>query len=102
MTVTNQIKILEDKIKKNQAQYDLDRSAAKISALSSGELIKYEYLAGEDLGYKASVVEQAKLDYSPLGKVFTKGSDKVETKNIEDKNKETLEKIKNKKNKKVC
>ena len=80
MTVTNQIKILEDKIKKNQVQYDLDRSAAKISALSSGELIKYEYLAGEDFGYKASVVEQAKFDYSPLGKVLTKGSDKVEDK----------------------
>ena len=81
MTVTNQIKILEDKIKTNQAQYDLDWLAAKISALPSGELRKYEYLTGEGLGYKPSAVEQAKFDYSPLGKVFTKGSDKDEDKN---------------------
>ena len=44
MTLTEQVKILDDKIKANQAQYDLDREAAKISALSSGELEKYEYL----------------------------------------------------------
>ena len=81
MTVTNQIKILVDKIKTNQGQCNLDRLAAKISALSSGELRKYEYLIGEDLEYKPSVVEQAKFDYSPLGKVFTKGSDKDEDKN---------------------
>ena len=81
MTVTNQIKILEDKIKTNQAQYDLDWLAAKISALPSGELRKYEYLTGEGLGYKPSAVEQAKFDYSPLGKVFTKGPDKDEDKN---------------------
>ena len=51
MTLTEQVKILDDKIKANKAQYDLDREAAKISALSSGELEKYEYLTGEDLGY---------------------------------------------------
>ena len=44
MTLTEQVKILDNKIKANQAQYDLDREAAKISALSSGELEKYEYL----------------------------------------------------------
>ena len=50
MTVTDQIKtIIYNKIKANQAQYDLDRLTAKISALSSGELRKYEYLTGEDL-----------------------------------------------------
>ena len=70
MTVTDQYKIIDDKIKGNQAQYDLDRLAAKIAPLSSGELRKYEYLTGEDSGYKPSVIEQAKLDYSPLGKVF--------------------------------
>ena len=73
MTVTDQIKIIDNKIKANQAQYDLDRLAAKISAYSSGDLRKYECLTGEDLGYKPSVVEQAKFDYSPLGKIFNKG-----------------------------
>ena len=50
MALTEQVKILDDKIKSDKAQYDLDREAAKISALSSGELEKYEYLTGEDLG----------------------------------------------------
>ena len=87
----------------NEAQYDLDRKAAKISALSSNNLDKYEYLTGEDLGLKPSTVEQAKFEYSPLGKVFTKGLDKSDQKegllkrlkNIEDKNEELL-KAKNK------
>ena len=73
MTVTNQLKIIDSKIKGNQAQYDLDRLAAKISAYSSGDLRKYEYLTGENLGYKPSVFEHAKFDYSPLGNIFTKG-----------------------------
>ena len=47
MTITEQIKILDDKIRLNQAQYDLDRQNAKISGMSSGELGKYEYLTGE-------------------------------------------------------
>ena len=76
----------------NEAQYDLDRKAAKISALSPNNLDKYEYLTGEDLGLKSSTVELAKFEYSPLGKVFTKGlneEDKKEglfkrLKNIED------------------
>ena len=46
MTVTNQIKIIDNKIKVNQGQYDLDRLAAKIFAYSSGDLRKYEYLIG--------------------------------------------------------
>ena len=57
MTVTDQPKILDNKIKANQAQYDVDRLAAKILALSSGELEKYKYLTGEDLRYKQSVAE---------------------------------------------
>ena len=52
MLLSEQAKILDDKIKANKAQYDLDREAAKISALLSGELEKYEYLIGKDLGYK--------------------------------------------------
>ena len=98
-----QIKILNIKIMKNEAQYDLDRKAAKIFALSSNNLDKYEYLTGEDLGLKPSTVEQAKFEYSPLSKVFNKGLDKIgqkegllkRIKNIKDENKELL-KAKNK------
>ena len=57
----------------NEAQYDLERKAAKISALSSNNLDKYEYLTGEDLGLKPSIIEQTKFEYSPLGKIFNKG-----------------------------
>ena len=73
MKVTDQIKILNRKIKQNEAQYDLDREAAKISALSSNNLDKYEYLTGEDLGLKPNTIEQARFEYSPLGKIFNKG-----------------------------
>ena len=73
MTVTDQIKILDRKVMQNEAQYNLDRKAAKISALSSNNLDKYEYLTGEDLGLKPSTVEQAKFEYSPMGKIFNKG-----------------------------
>ena len=73
----NMVKILNDKIKANKAQYDLDRQAAKISALSSGELENHEYLTGEDLGYKRDVIQKAKFENSPLGKVFNKGRMKV-------------------------
>ena len=101
MTVTDQINILNKKLMQNEAQHDLDREAAKISALFSNNLDKYEYLTGEDLGLKPSTVEQAKFEYSPLGKIFNKGlskDDKKEgllkkLKNIEGKNKEQLEAI---------
>ena len=56
MTLADEIKVLGDKIKGNQPQYSVDRKAAKISELSSGELEKYEYLTGEDLGCKPGVV----------------------------------------------
>ena len=69
MTITDQIKILDRKIMQNKAQYDLDRKAAKISALSSKNLDKYELLTGEDLDLKPSTVAQAKFEYSPLGKI---------------------------------
>ena len=75
MTLTEQVKILDDKIKANKPPFDLDREAAKISALSNGELEKSEYLTGEDLEYKLDVVQKAKSEYSPLGKVFNKGLD---------------------------
>ena len=95
MTITNQIKILNRKIKQNESQYDLDREAAKISALSSKNLDKYELLTGEDLGLKPSTIELTKFEYSPLGKIFNKRlseDDKKKLllkrfKNIEDENK---------------
>ena len=54
----------------NEAQYDLDRKAAEISALASNNLDKYEYLTGEDLGLKPSTIEQTKFEYSQLGQIF--------------------------------
>ena len=55
-----------NRIKTNQAQYDLDRETAKISALPPKEVDKYEYLTGEDLGNKPGVVEKAKSEYYPI------------------------------------
>ena len=73
MTRKDQIQILDDKIKANNVQYDLDRMNAETSAYSSGDLPKYEYLTKKDLGYKPDVVEKVKFEYSPIGKVFTDG-----------------------------
>ena len=109
MTITDQIKILDKKIMQNEAQYDLDRKAAKISALSSNNLDKYEYLTGEDLGLKPSTIEQTKFEYSPLGKIFNKGLDKDDKKeglfkrlkNIKDKNEEQQQAIKDQGEKKL-
>ena len=91
----------------NEAQYDLDRKAAKIFVFSSKNLDKYEYLTGEDLDLKPSTIEQAKLEYSPLGKIFIKKLNEDDKKegllqilknienNIKDENKKELESIKN-------
>ena len=103
MTRKEQNRILDDKIEANNAQYNLDRMNAEISAYSSGDLPKYEYLTKKDLGYKPDAFEQAKFEYSPLGKVFTDGLDKSEKKegllkrlkNIEDKSNDQLLTIKN-------
>ena len=107
MTTTDQIKILYKKILQNEAQYNLDRNTAIISARSSKNLDKVEYLTGEDLGLKPNTIEQARFEYSPLGKIFNKGlseDDKKEglfkrLKNIEnkikDENKKELKPIKN-------
>ena len=103
MTRKEQIKILDNKIKANNAQYDLDRMNAEISAYSSGDLPKYEYLTKKDLEYKPDAFEQAKFEYWPLGKVFTDGLDKSDRKegllkrlkNIEDKSNNQLLTIKN-------
>ena len=73
MTRKEQIKILDDKIKTNERQYDLDRINAEISAYSSGGLPKYEYLTKKELGYQPDALEKVKFEYSPIGKVFTDG-----------------------------
>ena len=80
MTKTDQIKTLNKKELQNEAQYDLDRKAAIISARSSENLEKVEYLTGEDLGLKPNTIEQARFEYSPLGKIFNKGLDKDDKK----------------------
>ena len=93
-----QNKILNDKIEANNAQYNLHRMNAEISAYSSGDLPKYEYLTKKHLNYKPNAFIQAKFEYSPLGKVFIDGldqSDKKEgllkrLKNIEDKSNNQL------------
>ena len=75
--ITYELKILDEKIKANQAQYDLARKAAKIPALSSNHLLKkYEYLTGEDLRHRPSTVEKAKFEYSSLGMLFGKAFEK--------------------------
>ena len=62
----------ENKIKDEKLQYDSNREAAKISALSSGKIDKYEYLTGEEilLSNQQQIIKQAKFTYSPLGKAF--------------------------------
>ena len=64
----------------NEAQYDLDKKAAKISVLFSNNLDKYEYLTEEELSLKPSTVEQANFEYSPVGKIFNEGLSKDDTK----------------------
>ena len=82
----------------NEGHYDLDRKVAKISALSSNNLDKYEYLTGKDLGLKPSSNEQSKFEYSPLSKDDKKEGLFKRLENIKDKNEEWLQAIKDKKN----
>ena len=65
---------IDDKIRDEKLQYHINREAAKISALSSDKVHKYEYLNGEDIlpANKQKIIEQAKFTYSPLGKAFEK------------------------------
>ena len=65
---------IEDRIKDEKLQYDINREAAKISALSSGKLDKYEYLTGEEIlpSNQQQIIQQAKFNYSPLGKAIEK------------------------------
>ena len=78
---------IENQIRDENLQYDINREAPKISALSSGKIDKYEYLTDEEIlpSNQQQIIEQAKFTYSPLGKAFEK-----QTKTIEDKGKNKL------------
>ena len=78
---------LEDQIRDEKLQYDINREAAIISALSSDKIDQYEYLTGEEIlpSNQQQIIEQAKFSYSPLGKAFEK-----QTKTIEDQEKNKL------------
>ena len=71
---------IEDQIKDEKLQYDINREAAKISALSSGKLDKYEYLTGEEIlpSNQQQITQQAKFIYSPLGKALEKQRKTIE------------------------
>ena len=75
MTKSDQIKILNDKIKANNAQYKIDRLNAAISVFSEGDLDKYEFLTRKDLKYKPNALDKAKIKFSPLGKAFNQRLD---------------------------
>ena len=76
MTKSDKIKIINNKIKANKVQYDINRLNAEISAFSEGDLDKYEFLTRKDLKYKPNALDKAKFQFSPLGKAFNQGLDK--------------------------
>ena len=76
MTRKEQNKILDAKIESNVNQYKVDRMNAEISAFSSGDLNKYEFLKRIDLNYKPNALDKARFEFSPLGKTFSTGLDK--------------------------
>ena len=65
---------IDDKLKDEKIQYDINREAAKISGSSSGKIDKYQYLTGEEIlpSDQSRIIDQAKFTYSPLGKAFEK------------------------------
>ena len=81
---------IEDKIKDEKQKYDINREVAKISALSSGKIDKYEYLTGEEIlsSNQEQIIEQAKFTYSSLGKAFEK-----QTKIIDDQGEKQIKAI---------
>ena len=82
---------IEDQIKDEKLQYDINREAAKISALSSGKIDKYEYLTGEGMlpSNQQQIIQQAKFNYSPLGKALEK-----QRKTIEDQGEKQVDALK--------
>ena len=87
---------INDQIRDEKLQYDINREAAKISALSSGKIRKYEYLTGEDIlpSNQQQITEQAKSTYPPLGKAFEK-----QIKTIEDQGEKQIAALKDLKQK---
>ena len=81
---------IEDQIKDEKLQYDINSEAAKISALSSGKIDKYEYLTGEEIlpSNQQQIIQQAKFSYSPLGKALEK-----QIKTIEDQGEKQIKTI---------
>ena len=77
MTRKEQNKILDNKIESNANQYKVDRLNAEISAFSSGDLNKYEFLTRKNLKYKPNALDKTKFEFSPLGKAFSVGLDKT-------------------------
>ena len=73
---------IEDQIKDEKLQYDINREAAQISALSSGKIDTYEYLTGDEIlpSNQQQIIEKAKFTYSPLGKAFEKQTKAIENK----------------------
>ena len=78
---------IDDKIRDEKLQYDINWEAGKLSALSSGKIDKYKYLTGEEIlpSNQRQIIDQAKFSYSPLGKAFEK-----QTKAIEEQGKNKL------------
>ena len=81
---------INDQIRDEKLQYDINREAAKISALSSGKIDKYEYLTGKEIlpSNQQQIIEQARFTYSPLGKAFEK-----QIKTIEDQGEKQIKTI---------
>ena len=77
MTRKEQNKILDAKIESNVNQYKVNRLNAEISAFSSGDLNKYEFLKRIDLNYKPNALDKARFEFSPLGKTFSAELDKT-------------------------
>ena len=77
MTRKDQNEILDDKIESNINQYKVDRLNAEISAFSSGDLNKYDFLTRKDLKYKSNALDKARFEFSPLGKAFSVRLDKT-------------------------
>ena len=82
---------IEDQIRDEKLQYDINTEAVKISALSSGKIDQYEYLTGEEIlpSNHQQIIKQAKFTYSPLGKPFEK-----QTKTVEDQGKKQIDALK--------
>ena len=76
MTRDEQNKILDGKIESNINQYKVDKLNAEVSAFSSGDLNKYEFLKRIDLNYKPNALDKTRFEFSPLGKTFSTGLDR--------------------------